>query len=62
MACLENVRPGSRMEQNSYPSSSDDRMDLSSAMNPQYRDLAIFAELGRRVSMLLYLVVDLSTC
>jgi len=62
MACLINVRPTTRMEEKSYPSSSDDRMDLSSAMNPQNRDLAIFAELGWRVSMLLYLVVDLSTC
>jgi len=62
MASLENVRPTPRMLQIVYPSSSDDGMDLSSAMNPQDRDLAVFAELGWRVSMLLYLVVDLSTC
>lgn len=50
------------MKKKSYPSSSDDGMDLSSAMNPQNRDLAVFAELGWRVSMLLYLVVDLGAC
>ncbi len=62
MASLENVRLTTRMLEGSYPSSSDDWMDLSSAMNPQNRDLAIFAELGWRVSMLLYLIIDLSTC
>lgn len=37
-------------------------MDLSSAMNPQDRDLAIFTEFGWSVSVLLYLVINLSTC